>query len=111
MEGRRIRSAQHPILATCESFDQMILPSLLALNADHRAIGGLHVGLPVQRHPDRKPGRRVVSNDLNAGDGLTPRPQTNCLKTFLPKSPVAYADSFEFHHVADAPTTAVTTRT
>jgi hypothetical protein len=56
------------------SFDQVILPSLLALNVDHRAIGGLHVGLPVQRHLDRKTGRRVVSNDLNAGNGLTPWP-------------------------------------
>jgi hypothetical protein len=45
----------------------VILPSLLAPHADHRPIGSLHVGLAVQRHPDRKTGRRVVSNDLNAG--------------------------------------------
>src|SRR5271163_1790588 len=60
------------------SFDQVILPSLLALNADQRAVGGLHVGVPVQRHPDRKTGRRVASNDLNAGNGLKPRVQVDC---------------------------------
>jgi hypothetical protein len=64
------------------------LPSLLALNADDRAIGGFLVGLPVQRHPDRKAGRRVVSNDLNAGNGLTARPQPNRLKALFSESPV-----------------------
>ena len=71
---RRYRAAARVCLAsTRESFDQVILPSFLALNVDHRAIGG-HVGLPVQRHLDRKTGRRVVSNDLNTGNGLTSWP-------------------------------------
>ena len=73
----------------CASFDQVILPAHLALNADHRPIGSLYVGLAVQRHPDRRAGRRIASNDLNTGNGLTPRPLTNRLKAFLPESPVA----------------------
>lgn len=65
-----------------QSLDQMILPSLLALDADHRAIGGLNGGVAVQRHPDRKTRLRVVANDLNAGNCLAPWPQTNRLDAF-----------------------------
>jgi hypothetical protein len=39
---------------------------LLALDANDRAIGDFLVGLPVQRHPDRKTDRCVTSNNLNA---------------------------------------------
>jgi hypothetical protein len=35
-------------------FIQMEMSSLLALDANDRAIGDFLVGLPVQRHPDRK---------------------------------------------------------
>jgi len=34
--------------------NQMEMSSLLPLNVDDRAIGDFLVGLPVQRHPDRK---------------------------------------------------------
>jgi hypothetical protein len=47
-------------------------PSLLPLNADHRAIGDFLSGLPVQGYPDRKDARRI-SNDLNAANGLSSR--------------------------------------
>jgi hypothetical protein len=80
------------------SFDQLILPSLFALNAIDRAIGGLDVGVPVQRHPDRKSGRRVASDDLNAGNSLAPGPKPNCLKAFLAESPIPDANCFESHH-------------
>jgi hypothetical protein len=77
------------------SFDQMILPALLALHADHRSIGGLHIGLSIQRHPDRKPSGGVVSNNPNAGNRLAPGPQTNRLKAFLPEGSVTDPDRFE----------------
>jgi hypothetical protein len=44
----------------------MEMSSLLALDANDRAIGDFLVGLPVQRHPDRKTDRCVTSNNLNA---------------------------------------------
>ena len=34
--------------------DQMKLPSFLSLNANHRAVGRLHVGVSVQRYLDGK---------------------------------------------------------
>jgi hypothetical protein len=50
------------------------MSSLLALNVDDRAICDFFVGLPVQRHPDRKVARLIASNDLNASHGLAPGP-------------------------------------
>jgi hypothetical protein len=40
---------------------QMEMSSLLTLNAIDRAIGDFLVGLPVQRRPDRKTARCVIS--------------------------------------------------
>src|SRR5258708_89656 len=80
------------------SFGQVKLPSLLALNADDRAISNFLVCLPVQGHPDRKITRPVVSNDSNTADGFTARPLSNRLQALLSESPVAYPDGFEFHH-------------
>ena len=48
------------------SFCQVKMSSLLTLDADHRAIGNSLVCLSVQRDTDRKAGRAIVPNDLNA---------------------------------------------
>src|SRR5258708_1513494 len=55
-------------------FDQMKLPSFLALNASDRAIGRFHVGLSIKDYPDGKTPRLVASSDLNARDGLATGP-------------------------------------
>src|SRR5260370_42688494 len=70
------------------SFKEVILPSHLALNADHRAIGGLHVSSSIQRYSDGKFPWLVTSNNLNAGDGLTTGPMSDGRKALLPESPV-----------------------
>jgi hypothetical protein len=53
------------------------MSSFLTLDADDRAISDFPVCLPVQRDADRKAGRAVVPNDLNAADGLAARPLSN----------------------------------
>jgi hypothetical protein len=40
----------------------------------HCSIGGFLIGLTVQSYPDRKTSPCVVSNDLNAVNGLAPGP-------------------------------------
>jgi hypothetical protein len=75
----------------------MEVPSLLALNAGHRAIGDSLVGLSIQRYPNRKAPRPAVSDDLNATNGLAARPMPHGLKAFFAKRPVAQFDRFEFH--------------
>jgi hypothetical protein len=70
-------------------FDQMKLPSFLSLDASDRAIGRFHVGVSIQRYPDGKFPQLVISNNLNAGDGLTTRPLPDSLKALLAKSAVA----------------------
>jgi hypothetical protein len=53
--GHGDRSGSSPTgVVACASVEQMILPSLLALNADHRAIGGFHVGFSIKCYPDGK---------------------------------------------------------
>ena len=78
----------------------MILPSFLALNADHRSIGGFHVGFSIQGYPHGKASRPIVSNDLNAGDGLTTGPLSDSLKALFPQSRVVEADCtvMKTHH-------------
>jgi hypothetical protein len=76
----------------------MKLPSFLALNASHRAIGLPYVGCSIQRYLDGKTPRLPTSNDLNAGDGLTTGPMPNGVKALFPESHVVYADCLEFHH-------------
>src|SRR4030088_272730 len=49
---------------------QIEMSSLLTPDAIDRAIGDFLVGLPVQRPPDRKTARCVISNDLNAANRL-----------------------------------------
>jgi hypothetical protein len=71
------------------SFDKVKLPSHLALAADDRAIGGFHVSLPLQCDPHGKTGRRIVLNDLNAGNGLTARPQAYGVKARFSESRIA----------------------
>src|SRR5216117_2220664 len=66
---------------------QMEMSSLLTLDAIDRAIGDFLVGLPVQRPPDRKPARCVISNNLNAANRLAPRPLPNGLQALVSKSP------------------------
>jgi hypothetical protein len=57
----------------------VILPSLLALNADQCAIGSFHFGFSIQRYPDGKPAGLVASKDLNAADGFAARPLSDGL--------------------------------
>jgi hypothetical protein len=61
-------AVQPTMIGRARSFGQVKMPSLFALHTSDRAIGDPFVGLPVQRHPDREPARRVVSNDLNAAN-------------------------------------------
>src|ERR1700733_6748114 len=77
----------------------MKMPSLLALNADHRAIRGFFVGGPVQRHPDRKTRGCVVPNDLNAADRLAAGPLSNGLQAIFSESPVAHPGCFKSRHL------------
>src|SRR5712664_1338370 len=75
--------------------------SILTLDAIDRAIGDFLVGLPVQRPPDRKPARFVISNKLNAANRLAPRPLPNGLQALFSKSPVAHSDCFPLRHAAN----------
>jgi hypothetical protein len=85
------------------SIRQMKMSSLLALDADHRAIGDFHVGLPIQRHPNRKAARCVVSNDLNATNGLTARPLSNGVQAFFSERRVGQSYYLRFSHAAQGP--------
>jgi hypothetical protein len=78
----------------------MILPSFLTLNADHRSIDGFHVGFSIHGYFQGKASRPVVSNDLNAGDGLTAGPLSDSLKALFPQSRVVEADCtvMKYHH-------------
>jgi hypothetical protein len=78
----------------------MKLPSFLALNADHRSIGGFHVGFSIQGYPHGKASVPIVSNDLNASDGLTTGPLSYSLKALFPQSRVVEADCavMKYHH-------------
>jgi hypothetical protein len=78
----------------------MILSSFLALNADHRSIGGFHVGFSIQGYSHGKASTPIVSNDLNAGDGLTTGPLSDSLKALFPQSRVVEADCavMKAHH-------------
>jgi hypothetical protein len=76
----------------------MKMSSLLALDATDRAIGNFFVGLPVQRNPDRKTTRWLVSNYLNTANGLAPRPLSNSLQALLAESPVARSDRLRLRH-------------
>ena len=67
----------------------MEMSSLLALDANDRAIGDFLVGLLVQRHPDRKTDRCVTSNNLNATNGLAPGPMSNGIQALSSERPVA----------------------
>jgi hypothetical protein len=76
----------------------MELPSLLTLDAIDRAIGDFLVGLAIQRHPDRKAAGCFISNDLNAANGLAPRPLSNSLQALPSESPVAQSDRLRPRH-------------
>src|SRR5258705_8739570 len=71
------------------SSDQMEMSALFTLNELDPTIGDFRVGLAVQRHPDRKTGRGVFSNDLNAGNGVTSRPLPNRIQALFSECPVA----------------------
>ena len=78
----------------------MKMASFLSLNANHRAIGRLHVAVSIQRYPDGKFPRFVTSKDLNAGDGFTTGPLPDGLKALFPESHVVQADGIKFNHAA-----------
>ena len=70
----------------------MEMPPLLALDAVDRTIGNFLVGLSVQRHPDGKAARRSLPNDLDAGNGLAPRPLPDGVQALLSERPVAQSE-------------------
>ena len=76
----------------------MEMPPLLTLDAIDRAIGNFLVGLSVQRHADGKAAGCSMSNDLNAGYGLAPRPLPDGLKALLSESPVAQSECPPLRH-------------
>jgi hypothetical protein len=53
----------------------MEMASLFTLDAIDRAIGDFLAGLSVQRRPDRRTTRCAIANNLDAANGLTPRPR------------------------------------
>jgi|ERR1700722_12032772 hypothetical protein len=75
------------------------MPSLLTLDADHRTISDSPVCISVQGDTDRKAGRAIVPNDLNAADCLAAGPLSNGLQALFPESSVAHSDRFEFRHL------------
>ena len=76
------------------------MSSLLALDANDRAIGDFLVGLPVRVTRTRKTDRCVTSNDLDATNGLAPGPLSNGLQALFSESTIAQSDCFEFRHAA-----------
>jgi hypothetical protein len=55
--------------------------------------------LPYNVPRTEKTGRRVVSNDLDAGDSLTSGPLPNGLQAFLSESRVAQSDCSPIRHL------------
>jgi hypothetical protein len=76
----------------------MEMPPFLTLDAIDRAIGNFLVGLSVQCHADRKAARCSMPNDLNAGNGLAPRPLPDGLKALLSESSVAQSECSPLRH-------------
>jgi hypothetical protein len=72
--------------------------SFLTLDAHDRSISDFLVCLPVQRDADRKAGRAIVANDLNAADSLAAWPLSNGLQALFTESAVGHTDCFESHH-------------
>src|ERR1700675_3968956 len=70
----------------------MEMPSLLAHYAIDGAIGGLPVSLAVQGYPDRKTAGCIVSDDLDAANGLAARPLSNGLQALLSEGSVAQSE-------------------
>jgi hypothetical protein len=68
------------------------MPSYLALDAVDGAICCSLVCLPVQCHFDREPAPGVVSNDLDAANGLAPGPLSDSLQALFSESPVAHSN-------------------
>jgi hypothetical protein len=81
------------------SFRQTKVSSLLTLDADHRAIGDSLVCLSVQRDTDRKAGRAIVPNDLNAADCLAAGPLSNGFQALFSESSVAHPDCSKSRHL------------
>jgi hypothetical protein len=76
----------------------MILPSLLALNADHRAIGGFHVGFSIKSYPDGKIAGLIAPNELNAGDRLATWPLFHGFKALFAQSRIVKAECLDLCH-------------
>jgi hypothetical protein len=81
------------------SFGQVKIPLLLALNAFDGTVRDFRIGAAVQRHPDRKTGRRVVSDDLDASHRLASRPVANGFQAFLSERPVGQSNRVSIRHV------------
>jgi hypothetical protein len=81
------------------SFRQTKVSSLLTLDADHRAIGDSLVCRSVQRDTDRKAGRAIVPNDLNAADCLVAGPLSNGFQALFSESSVAHWECFKSRHL------------
>ena len=72
------------------------MPPLLAHHAIDGAIGGFLVGFAVQRYPDRKTAGSVISDDLDAANGLAAGPLPDGLQALLSESAVAQSERCRF---------------
>jgi hypothetical protein len=61
----------------------MEISSHFALDAIGRTIGDFPYCIPIQSYSDRKTTGRVISDNLDASDGLTSRPLPNSIEAFL----------------------------
>jgi hypothetical protein len=81
------------------SFRQVKMPALLTLDAGHRTISDSLVCLSVQGDTDRKAGRAIVPNDLNAADCLAAGPLSDGLQALFSESSVAHPDCSKSCHL------------
>jgi hypothetical protein len=78
----------------------MKIPPLLTLNVVGRAIGDSLLGLPVQRHADRKAAWSCIANDVNGAHGLASGPLSDGLQALLSESRVAQSECLRLDHLA-----------
>lgn len=67
----------------------MKMPTHLALNAYHRAVGNLGFGRSIHRDARRKT-TGVAAHDLDAADGLAPWPLPHGIQALLSQRRIAY---------------------
>jgi hypothetical protein len=79
-------------------FSKVKMPSLLALHVGERAIGGLFVSLPIQRHSDGEAAWRIFSNDLDTAYRFASRPLTDGFQALFSECRIAHTNSPWIRH-------------